>query len=316
MTFTTNLLVTAVALLVPLLLAALGELISERSGVMNIGLEGMMAAGAYFGFITWESTQSPWIASLVGVVAGAVVASLMVAVCVWGHADQILAGFALFVLVPGFVAFLFIERTEAATVVTTTPGQVADTGQSQLLPTLEIPGLSEIPLVGEAFFSGNGFYFATILLCIVVWLLLGRTRFGLAVQAAGHDPQVAESRGISVRRVRTVAVLLCGAFAGLGGVALTVGAVGAFTPGAVGGRGFVAIAIVILGRWRVGWTVIAALVVGLFQALELRLNEVTDFPVQLLGALPWLVVVLMLIVGARAFTGAPRSLGRQLTGTT
>jgi general nucleoside transport system permease protein len=313
-TFTTNLLVTAVALLVPLLLAALGELIAERSGVINIGLEGMMAAGAYFGFITWESTQSAWIASVVGVVAGAVVAVLMVAVCVWGNADQILAGFALFVLVPGFVAFLFIERTADATAVTT--GQVGDTGQSQLLPTLEIPGLTEIPLVGEAFFSGNGFYFATILLCIVVWLLLGRTRFGLAVQAAGHDPHVAESRGISVRRVRTIATLLCGAFAGLGGVALTVGAVGAFTPGAVGGRGFVAIAIVILGRWRIGWTMIAALVVGLFQALELRLNEVTDFPVQLLGALPWLVVVLMLVLGARAFTGAPRSLGRQLTGTT
>lgn len=316
MTFTTNLLITAVALLVPILLAAAGELVSERSGVMNIGLEGMMAAGAYFGFITWEGTQSPWIAAVAGVAAGVVVAAMMAAVCVWGRADQILAGFALFVLVPGFVAYLFIQRTSADGAVPVAGAEQSTTGGSELLPTLQIPGLSDIPLVGEAFFAGNGFYFATIVICILIWLLLSRTRFGLNVAAVGHDPRVAESRGVSVRSVRTIATLICGACAGLGGVALTVGAVGAFTPGAVGGRGFIAIAIVILGRWRIGWTIIAALVVGLFQALELRLTEVSDFPVQLLGALPWVVVVLMLIIGARAFTGAPRSLGRKLTGAT
>ncbi|MEZ5121371.1 MAG: ABC transporter permease [Solirubrobacterales bacterium] len=311
MNFTTNLLATSVALMVPLLLAALGELVSERSGVMNIGLEGMIAAGAYFGFTVMQSSHSAWLAAVVGIGCGMAVAALMVVVCVWGHADQILAGFALFILVPGFVAYLFIQSTSGSTTATTT--QADATG---LLPSLDVPLLHHIPIVGDSFFSGNGFYYATIVLCVVVWFLITRTRFGLNTQAVGHDPLVAESRGVSVRRVRTLAVLFCGGCAGLAGVALTVGAVGAFTPGIVGGRGFIAIAIVILGRWRIGWTVLAALVVSLCQALELRLTEVAPgFPVLLLGALPWVVVVLMLILGARAFTGAPRALGTQLTGS-
>ena len=311
MTFTTNLLATSVALMVPLLLAALGELVSERSGVMNIGLEGMIAAGAYFGFTVMQSSHSAWLAAAVGIGCGMAVAALMVAVCVWGHADQILAGFALFILVPGFVAYLFIQSTSDESTATT-----AQTDATGLLPALDVPLLHHIPIVGDSFFSGNGFYYATIVLCIVVWFLITRTRFGLNTQAVGHDPHVAESRGVSVRKVRTLAVLFCGGCAGLAGVALTVGAVGAFTPGIVGGRGFIAIAIVILGRWRIGWTVLAALVVSLCQALELRLTEVAPgFPVLLLGALPWVVVVIMLILGARAFTGAPRALGTQLTGS-
>ena len=230
--------------------------------------------------------------------AGAAVSAVMAGVAIWGQVNQILVGFALFIMVPGLVAFLYQQHT---TTLVVTPA----------LNRLSLPGLSDLPAIGGAFFSQNGFYYGVVALCLLVWVWMHRTRFGLSVSACGHDPEVALSKGIAVRWVRTQATLACGALAGLGGAALTVGALGSFSPGVTGGRGFVAIAIVILGRWSVRWTVLAALAIGLSDALRLRLGSQVDFPVQLLAMLPWLVVLVMLIAGAR-FAKMPRALGRNV----
>lgn len=297
-----SLLEASIRLTVPILLAALGELVAQRSGVIDIGLEGMMSAGAYFGYLAMTAIGDPWTACALAVIAGVVVAGIMASISIWGQVNQILVGFGLFVMVPGMTAFLSRQY---------------DTGNAVTPPLepLTIPRLSDIPLIGNAFFSQNGFYYATIAACVGVWLLLNRTRFGLSVTACGHDPEVAARKGVKIDLVRSMATLICGGFAGLAGAALTVGALGEFTPGVTGGRGFIAIAVVILGRWNVGGVVIAALAIGFTDALRLRLSSGSDFPVQLLAMLPWVVMLVMLIVGAR-FARIPRALGRTLGAAT
>jgi simple sugar transport system permease protein len=300
MNFTTSVLATGVALLVPVLLAALGELVAERGGVINIGLEGMMVAGGYAGFLVMHDTGNAVLAMVAAVVFGMVVAAVMAAVAVYGRANQIVAGFALFVLVPGVVDFLYNDKTATLTEVPST----------KVLGHLTIPVLHDIPVVGEALFSQNVFYYLAIALAIAIFFVFRRTRFGLEVAACGHNPEAAQSRGIHVLRIRSLATLCAGALAGLGGAALTVGALGSYSPGVMNGRGFVAIAIVILGRWRVVWVAAAAAVVGLSDALQLRLGDKVDVPVQLLGLVPWLVVLVLLIASYRSLGVMPRALGR------
>jgi len=295
-TFWISVLEASVRLGVPLLLVALGELIAERSGVINIGLEGMMSAGAYIGFVAMATIGNAQAAMIAAALAGMAVAAIMAGVAIWGRVNQILAGFALFVMVPAVTAFLYQQNMSSLVV---TPA----------LPVLAVPGLSQIPFVGRVFFAQNEFYYIAIGLCFVVWTLFNRTLLGLRITACGHNPEVAASKGVSVLSVRSAPTLACGALAGLGGAALTVGALGQFSPGVTGGLGFIAIASVILGRWRVQGVVVAAAAIGFADAFRLRLGSQVNFPVQLLAMLPWIVVLLMLIAGAR-FANVPRALGR------
>lgn len=298
MNFWVSVLEAGIRLTVPLLLLSLGELIAQRSGVINIGLEGKMSAGAYVGFLVMVASGDPALACLCAIVAGMSVSAVMAGVSIYGGVNQILAGFALFVMVPAITAFLYQQNMITLQV---TPA----------LPLLPVPWLCDIPFLGRIFFHQNAFYYATIALCVVVWLIVNRTRFGLSMAACGHDPEVAASKGLSVKGLRTLATLLCGAFAGLSGAALTVGALGQFSPGVTGGRGFIAIAVVILGRWRLGGVIVAAVAIGFTDALRLRLASQTQFSGQLMAMIPWIVVLLMLIAGARV-ARMPRALGRNL----
>jgi ABC-type uncharacterized transport system permease subunit len=295
-TFWISVLEASVRLGVPLLLVALGELIAERSGVINVGLEGMMSAGAYIGFVVMAAIGNAEAAMIAAALAGLAVGSIMAGVAIWGRVNQVLTGFALFVMVPAVTAFLYQQNMSSLVV---TPA----------LPVVAVPVLSHIPLVGRVFFAQNEFYYIAIGFCFVVWILFNRTLLGLRITACGHNPEVAASKGVSVQSVRTAATLACGALAGLGGAALTVGALGQFSSGVTGGLGFIAIASVILGRWRVQGVVIAAAAIGFADAFRLRLGSQVNFPVQLLAMLPWIVVLLMLIAGAR-FANVPRALGR------
>lgn len=285
---------SAVRLMVPLLLAALGELIAQRSGVMNIGLEGMMTAGAFMAYVAATLAWGLSVALVVAAVAGAVIALLMALGAVWLRGNAILVGFALFVLVPGLANFLYVQSGW----LDATPG----------LSTIRIPFLSDLPVVGSPLFAQNVFYYLAVVAAIGAWLLFSRTRTGIVVTAVGHDPGAAQRRGSSPRLVQTYALIACGVLAGLGGAALSLGATGAYAPNIVGGRGLIVIAIVILGRWTVAGAVAGALLIALLDALKLRIAQGSDIPVQLLGALPWVVVILMLIVSARMRSNAPRTL--------
>ena len=288
---------TGVRLMIPILLAAIGELIAQRAGVMNIGMEGYMTAGAYAGFLTMFATGSLPLAIAAALVAGILVSLLMVGASVWGNANQILAGFAIFIMVPALTGYLFLQLSD---------GQRA----TQPLPSLAIPVLHEIPLIGSALFDQNVFWYLTLVIGVLVWIVVTRTRWGLQLDACGHDPAITEAKGVSVRRTRAIAVMLAGALGGLGGAALTVGALGAFSTGVVNGRGFIAIAVVILGGWKLGRTFVAAAVIGICDALRLHAGGVIDVPVQLLGALPWLVVLVMLVLATRLTRSMPRALGK------
>jgi general nucleoside transport system permease protein len=301
MNFWISVLEAGIRLSVPLLLLALGELVAERSGVINIGLEGKMSAGAYVGFLVMAASGDPYSACLAAIAAGMFVSAIMAGVSLWLGVNQLLTGFALFVMVPAITAFLHQQNLTSLIV---TPA----------LPLLSIEAFDHLPAIVRIFFSQNEFYYLTIVLCFAVWVLFAKTDFGLSLAACGHDPEVASSKGLSVKWLRTIATLICGAFAGLAGAALTVGALGQFNPGVTGGRGFIAIAAVILGRWRLGGVILAALAIGFTDALRLRLSNQVHFPVDLLAMLPWIVVLLMLIAGSRV-ANMPRALGRNIGST-
>lgn len=285
---------SAIRLMVPLLLAALGEVISERAGVMNIGLEGFMTAGAFTAFAVAVAGWGVSVAIIMAAVVAAIVAGVMAIGAVWLRGNAILVGFALFVLVPGLANYLFVQG-----------GSLDSTPD---LATWRIPVLDKIPVVGDALFAENVFYWIAVVTAVVVWVFFARTQGGLVVTATGHDPDSVRKRGISPRRVQTYALLACGALAGLGGAALSLGAVGAYQPDIVGGRGLIAIAIVILGRWSVPGAIGGAFLIALLDALRLRVSQGSEIPVQLLGAVPWVVVILMLIVSTRMRSNAPRTL--------
>lgn len=285
---------SAVRLMVPLLLAALGELISERAGVMNIGLEGFMTAGAFTAFAVIVGGWGVLPAILMAAVVAALVSSIMAAGAVWLRGNAILVGFALFVMVPGLANFLYVQKNNQ--------------DATPKLHIFTVPGLEQIPGVGKALFSENVFYWMAVVLCVLVYLLFSRTQTGLTITATGHEPETVRKRGKDPRVVQTMAVLACGALAGLGGASLTLGAVGSYQPNIVDGRGLIVIAIVILGRWTVPGAIAGAFLIALLDALKLRVSQDSDIPVQLLGALPWIVVILMLVASTRMRSSAPRTL--------
>jgi ABC-type uncharacterized transport system permease subunit len=285
---------SSIRLMVPLLLAALGELISQRSGVMNIGLEGFMTAGAFTAFAVAVGGWGLAPAILLAAVAGAAVAGLMALGAVWLRGNAILVGFALFVMLPGLSNFLYVQQNNQ--------------DATPRLHLLTVPGLDNIPIIGRALFSQNIFYWMAIVFCVVVYLLFSRTQAGLIITAAGHEPETVRKRGRSPRMVQTVALLACGSLAGLGGASLSLGAVGSYQPNIVDGRGLIAVAIVILGRWNVSGAIAGAFLIALLDALKLRVTQGSEIPVQLLGALPWVVVILMLLASTRMRSNAPRTL--------
>lgn len=284
---------SAIRLMVPLLLAALGELISERAGIMNIGLEGFMTAGAFAAFAVAIGGWGVFPAILAAMLVAMFVAGVMAVGSVWLRGNMFLLGFALFILLPGLANFIYVQQgTQEAT---------------PSLGAISIPFLSGLPIIGSPLFSGNVFYWLALFSSVVVFLLFSRTRAGLVIAAAGHEPEAVRKRGRSPQMVQTMALLACGALAGIGGASLSLGAVGAYQPNIVGGRGLIVIAIVILGRWSVPGAVVGAFLIALLDAVALQVSR-SGIPVQLLGAVPWVVVILMLLASTRLKSNTPRKL--------
>ena len=298
MDFWEGLLSSGIRLSVPVGFAALGELISERAGVLNLGLEGYMSAGAFAGFTVAVVTGSTATGIATAIVAGMLASIVMALLAVRIGAGQIISGFAVLFGTLGVVDFLAAQRASERITIESMP----------LPARWAVPLLSDLPLIGEALFSQNLFYWLLIAATVVIWWILNRSGLGLMLTAAGHDPAVVAAKGINPVRLRGAAVLASGGLAGVGGAALSMGAIGSFTPGQINGRGFVAIAVVILGRWRTLWVVAATTVFGLSESLQLRLQDHVNVPVQLLGAVPWLVVLAMLVLGSRS-AAAPQAIG-------
>jgi ABC-type uncharacterized transport system permease subunit len=296
--FVPLLLVAAIGLTAPLLFAAVGELVSETAGVINIELEAMMLSGAFTGILGTYLTGNVWVGFLAAAAGGLLVGLLHGVTCFVFHANQVVSGVVLNILALGATSFgldaVFAESLNRSV---------------GTLDRLTIPGLADIPFVGRAFFAQPVTVYLAFLLIPGVWWVLNRTGAGLALKAAGERPEAAEALGVRVMRVRWGALITCGVLAGVGGGQLTLAGLGFFTPNVTAGRGFIALAAVIFGRWRPVGTAAAVLLFATADALQIRAQtRGIDLPYQLLVSLPYLAT-LVALAGLRRRMRPPAALG-------
>jgi general nucleoside transport system permease protein len=296
---TADVLAAAVGIATPLALAATGETIAERSGVVNLGIEGAMLFGALGGAVG-ATLAGPTAGILLGVAAGLLVAALFAGVAIGAGADQIITGTAVTLASVGLTGTIYRQFYGTAGVGLSIP----------TLSPLPVPGLARLPLVGGAVFSQPMTTYLAIAAIPLTWWLLFRTRGGLALRAAGEDPVAARAMGVPVTLARVLAVLLGGAFAGLAGATLVLAQVGTFTERMTAGRGFVAVAIVVLGRWNPIGAGLAALLFGLATAVQFAFQAAGwKVPYQIFLMLPYLLTLLAL-AGVVGRVKAPGALGR------
>jgi simple sugar transport system permease protein len=289
----------AVRIATPLALAALGETLAERGGVLNLGIEGAMLAGALAGTLA-ASGSGAWPGLGAGIVAGCLVAGLFAAVVLGAGADQVITGTAVTLGATGLTGAVYRALSTAA------PGAL----RAPTFTPIAVPLLARVPVFGPAFFDQPAPTYLCYAAVPLAWWALYRTRWGLRLRAAGESVAGAEAAGVRVARLRFGATLIGGALAGAAGAALVLAQVGGFAENLTAGRGFVAIALVVLGRWDPVRVALAALAFGVLTALQFLLQGLGfDVPYQLFLMLPY-VVTLLALGGAVGRTRAPAALGR------
>ena len=282
----------------PLLFAALGGIMSERSGVINIGLEGMMLTGAFFGIFGADISDSWFIGLLIGMGAGGLLGLLHAVFSIALRADQVVSGVGINFLAAGLTGYVFIAHYGDQG----TPGSVPN------VPEVNLPVLKDTGFFGEAIGSANLLTWAALLLVPLMALYLYRTPAGLRLRSVGEKPRAADSVGIPVLRTRYLAVITSGCLAGLGGVYLSVGLVHSFNQGMTAGRGFIALAVVIFGGWRPYGALAGAVLFGFSSAVAQRLPAFSDSLAVLFQALPY-VLVLVVVAGLIGRSRPPASIG-------
>ena len=275
------LLLSAVRLATPLLLAALGGLYSERSGVINIALEGLMLAGAFTAAVATHYSNNPWVGLIAAVLAGIGVALIHAVACIRYRADQVVSGTAINILFLGVPALLSGALFEST-------GATPQIPKDQLLPLA--------PIV------------IAFALVPVTWWVLNRTPFGLRLRAVGENPEAADTAGVGVTRIRYGAVMISGALAAIGGAYLSIGQASLFTRNMTAGRGFIALAALIFGKWRPVQTMLACLLFGFAEALSIQMQGVSQIPVQFIQLIPY-VLTIVVLAGFIGHSRAPRALG-------
>lgn len=295
----TAFLAAAIRTATPLLFAATGELVAERAGLIFVGLEGAILVGA---LAAAAGALSGGVAAgiLLAIVTGALTGLLFAHFAVRWRAEQIVTGTAITLLATGMTGALYQAIFGAG-------------GAALRVPTLgvaAIPGLARIPVLGPSLFAQSAFTYVAVAAVIAVWWWLARTHGGLALRACGERPAAARAAGIDPERVRTLAAMFAGAFGGIAGAVLVLALSGTFAEGMSAGRGFIAIAIVALGRWRAPGVMLAALAFGAASALQFLFQAMGwDLPYQLFLAFPYLGTLAALAT-TKARGAAPAALGR------
>jgi ABC-type uncharacterized transport system permease subunit len=283
----------------PLTLAALGGVMCERSGVVNIALEGIMLVGAFVGYAVAFATHNLWLGVLAAVISGTGIAAIHAVLCISLLVDQIVSGAVMNILAVGITGVFYRNFIESA--------NVAGPGT---LPHWNIPLLSHIPVLGPIFFQNQFVTYAMLVLIAVVHVVLFRTRWGLRTRACGEHPRAAETAGVNVYFVRYVNVIASGALGGLGGAYFSLQQIGNFLPNITGGRGFIALAAMIFGKWTPIGAFLASLLFAGSDALSSRLQIWgVHLPIQFLGMLPY-VVTIVVVAGALGRAVAPAAVGR------
>src|SRR6267378_1267511 len=286
--FSIALIWSTIRLSTPLILAALGGLFSERSGVINIALEGMMLAGAFTAAAVTYAVGNPFIGLLAGMLAGMLIAAVHAVACIRYKADQVVTGTAINILMIGMPAFLsgafFLSS-----------GSTPQLPREQLIP--------RTPIV------------IAFVMVFVTWYVLYKTPFGLRLRSVGENPEAADAAGVRVARMRYAGVLLSGVLAGIGGAYLSIGQSSLFTRNMTSGRGFIALAALIFGKWRPFQTLLACLLFGFTEAISIQMQGVVklpsgeDIPVQFIQMVPY-VLTIVVLAGFIGHSRAPAALGR------
>jgi ABC-type uncharacterized transport system permease subunit len=285
--FSASLVMSTLRLATPLLLAALGGMFSERAGVVNIALEGTMLAGAFTAAAVTYAAGSPWVGLLGGIGAGLLIATIHALACIRYRADQVVSGTAINVLmagVPGLLSGAWFLSS----------GSTPQLQKEQLIPYT--------PMVMAG------------LLVPLTWYVLYRTPFGLRLRSVGENPEAADAAGVSVASIRYAGVLLSGVLAGIGGAYLSIGQSSLFTRNMTSGRGFIALAALIFGKWRPVQTMLACLLFGLTEAVSIQMQGVVklssgeDIPVQFIQMVPYILTIVVL-AGFIGQSRPPRALG-------
>ena len=289
----------AVRLAIPLLLGTLSELTAERSGVLNLGIEGMMLSGALAGFGTAFVTGSMWLGVVAAIAVGMLIGAFMAVLVVNFRLDQTVTGLGVSMAATGLVFYSYrLGFGESST-----PPSIAP------FSTIPLPFLSDIPVIGQVFFNQYALTYAAYLLVPALAFFLYRTPAGLSLRTVGENPQAAAAAGIDPIRTRVFALIFAGGLAGLAGAYLNLAAFGSFTFGIISGRGWICLALVVLGRWNPVGCACAALLFGAVDAFQLRLQAsgTVDLPYQLFLALPYAATLVAMIFNSRR-AGGPAAL--------
>jgi ABC-type uncharacterized transport system permease subunit len=275
----------ALAASVLFLLPALGGIISERSGVVNIAMEGMMLVGAFFAVYADLRLHNPWLATLVAMLAGGLMALIHGVVSIRFRADQIVSGIAINIFAAGITVFL-IGRLYGV-------NDVGHIPPDELLPNVNIPVLDQIPFIGQVFFQQNVIVYIALALLVLTNVVLFRTRLGLRIRSVGEHPQAADTAGIKVFRIRYSSVITSGLFSGLAGAYLAIGISNTFSPNMTSGRGYIALAAMIFGKWTPFGAFVACLIFGVGEAVY-NYNSTIHISAYLLEMLPYILTIIVL----------------------
>ena len=297
--FSVNFILTVITASTPLLIAGAGELVVERAGVLNLGIEGMMIMGAACGFAAAYMSGSTLVGALCGILAGAACSAIFALLTLALAANQVATGLALTILGTGLSGLI---------------GRGFVGARIAPAPKLDLPVLTDIPVVGRILFGQDAFVYFSIALVIGIWLFLYRTRTGLALRAVGDNHTSAHALGYPVLKMRTLAVLFGGGCAGLAGAFLPLAYTPFFVTGMTAGRGWIAVALVVFASWRPGRLVAGAYLFGAVTFLQLSVQALgLGIPPQLMSSLPYLATVIVLVLISRkrgtARSAAPASLG-------
>jgi general nucleoside transport system permease protein len=283
----------------PLTFGALAGIVSERSGVVNVGIEGMMLMGAFFGIFGADLLDSWFLGLLVAMAAGGVLALVHAYFSIQLRADQIVSGMSLNFLALGITGYIFLDHY----------GDQGTPDNISRVPDVSIPGIKNLSFFGDAIGKTNLLIWLSLIGVVVLAVFLFRTPRGLRLRSVGEHPRAAETVGISVMRTRYLAVVTSGMLAALGGAYLSIGFVGSFNQGMTAGRGFIALAAVIFGNWRPGGALAAALLFGFSTALAQRLPAFSPSAAVLFQALPY-VLTLIAVAGIIGRSRPPAAVGQ------
>ena len=283
MTVFIGILASGIRLATPYLYAAIGETFSQRSGVLNLGVDGQMLLGAFVAFYVALTTGNLWLGVLAALIVGALMGLAMAFVTVHLHAEQGISGIGFYLFGLGMSDLLFQKLLGT---VETVKG----------FPKMNIPGLSDIPVIGEIFFSQNLLVYLAYLLVPIAWFILNKTTLGLKIRSVGENPEAADSVGVSVARIRYFTIILGGTLSGMAGASLSIALLNVFQQNMTSGLGFIAVALVYFGAWR-PWGVLAgALLFSMVNSLQLWIQVLgIPIPSDIAVMMPYILTILVLV---------------------